>query len=278
MTRAGEPGEQPAEHREHPRVVGSAQAPVPLGHSAGPDLDEDLVVRPFGRKGEFATVRAFDIGAMQFHFGIQPTEVVGDDVVFDRQGAANEILAGELSVLHAFSMTLERPRQRRMDAEARAGAALFDGIGCADCHVPELVTASRTLTLSFPEVETDPSANVFASFDLSHAPAKFKRVPGGGLRVPLFADLKRHDMGPALAESTGGELDPHFTTARLWGVADTAPYLHDGRASTLTEAILLHGGEAEAARDAFDGLDASAQEAILAFLRTLRTPRTVRGR
>jgi len=246
--------------------------------SAVEGIAADLVVRPFGRKGEFATVRAFDIGAMQFHFGMQPAEIVGADVDEDGDGVANEILAGELSVLHVFGVTLERPRQNRMNAEARAGAATFAGIGCVDCHVPELVTRSRTLDVSFPEIETDPGANVFASLDLSHAPAKFRRVSGGGLRVPLFADLKRHDMGAALAESTGGALDAHFTTARLWGVADSAPYLHDGRASTMTEAILLHGGEAEAARTAFDGLSESEQDAVLGFLKTLRTPRTVRGR
>lgn len=246
--------------------------------SAVEGIASDLVVRPFGRKGAFATIRAFDIGAMQFHFGMQPTEIVGEDVDEDGDGVANEILTGELSVLHVFEAALERPRQARTDAEARSGSTTFGAIGCADCHIPELRTTRRRLTLSFPEIETDPSANVFVSLDLSHAPAKFRRVSGGGLRVQLFADLKRHDMGPALAESAGDDLDPHFTTARLWGVADSAPYLHDGRASTLTEAILLHGGEAEAARDAFDGLDESAQDAVLAFLRTLRTPRTVRGR
>ena len=92
--------------------------------------------------------------------------------------------------------------------------------------------------------------------------------------VPLFADLKRHDMGPELAESFGEELAAQFTTARLWGVADTAPYLHDGRALTLTEAITLHGGEAQAARDAFvDTLDAQEKETLLTFLRSLRAPR-----
>ncbi len=246
--------------------------------SAVEGVAADLVVRPFGRKGEFATVRAFDVGAMQFHLGMQPTEVVGDDVDEDGDGVANEILAGELSVLHVFGTTLERPRQIRMNAEARSGATTFAALGCADCHVPELLTRSRRLGVSFPEIETDPSANVFASLDLSHAPSKFRRVPGGGLRVPLFADLKRHDMGAALAESTGGALDAHFTTARLWGVADSAPYLHDGRATTLTEAILLHGGEAEAARVGFDGLSEPEKDAVLEFLRTLRTPRTVRGR
>ncbi len=235
----------------------------------------DLVVRPFGRKGEFPTTRAFDVSAMQFHFGMQPVETVGADVDADGDGVANEILPGELSVLHTFVTTLPRPRQRGVTPEARHGGEVFEQIGCTDCHIPELVTRERRLTYSFPEVPSDPAANVYASADLSHSPTGFKRTSGGGLRVELFADLKRHDLGPGLAESTGTPLDPLFTTARLWGVADTAPYLHDGRASTLTEAILLHGGEAQGQRDAFAGLGAEDAQAVIAFLRTLRTPRTV---
>ena len=69
-------------------------------------------------------------------------------------------------------------------------------------------------------------------------------------------------------------LDTWFTTARLWGVADTAPYLHDGRALTLTDAILFHGGEAQLARDAFDNLADADKEKMLIFLRTLRTPKS----
>ena len=90
--------------------------------------------------------------------------------------------------------------------------------------------------------------------------------------VPLFADLKRHDMGPALAEFFGNPLDTQFTTARLWGVADTAPYLHDGRALTLSEAILLHGGEAQSARDKYASMAEENQAKLLQFLLSLRTP------
>ena len=90
--------------------------------------------------------------------------------------------------------------------------------------------------------------------------------------VPLFADLKRHDMGPELSESFGGELAAQFTTARLWGVADTAPYLHDGRALTLTDAIAMHGGEAQKARNRFVNFYDREKKALLAFLRSLRTP------
>ena len=61
-------------------------------------------------------------------------------------------------------------------------------------------------------------------------------------------------------------------TARLWGLADSAPYLHDGRATTITDAILEHGGEAQTSRDQFAGMSEFDQENLLVFLKSLRTP------
>jgi len=82
-------------------------------------------------------------------------------------------------------------------------------------------------------------------------------------------------MGARLEESLeGGELaNDEFTTARLWGIADTAPYLHDGRATSLFDAIEFHGGEAQGQRDAFLALSPPEQGALIAFLESLRTPR-----
>ncbi|GJM23248.1 MAG: hypothetical protein DHS20C15_31630 [Planctomycetota bacterium] len=235
-------------------------------------VDHDLVVKPFGRKGELSSVRAFDIDAMQFHFGMQPVEVVGQDVDDDGDGVTNEILVGELSALHIFNTNLERPTQDPLNQTAKDGFRDFLDVGCATCHKPFLNTRGTTLNYTFPEVATDPTQNVFYASDLSQGPASFPVNGQGGLQVPLFADLKRHDMGPGLAEDFGNELDSEFTTARLWGIADTAPYLHDGRATTLTEAIMLHGGEAEFARDNFAALPDANKVQLLTFLRTLRTP------
>jgi hypothetical protein len=93
----------------------------------------------------------------------------------------------------------------------------------------------------------------------------------GGASVDLFGDLKRHDMGTRLAESidevgTGASV---FMTRNLWGVGSTAPYLHDGRATTLTEAIIEHGGEAAASRNAFLAASHANQAALIAFLDNL---------
>ncbi|MFP8878125.1 MAG: di-heme oxidoredictase family protein, partial [Myxococcota bacterium] len=236
-------------------------------------IGEDLVIRPFGRTGCCATVREFDTGAMQFHHGIQPVEVVGPDNDADGDGVANELLAGELSAMHIFQVSLERPRQKNFSSlthQEHTGADIFEAIGCADCHVPEMHTNSKYLPLSLPEVLEDPTANVYFTINLRR-PAPGFRKSGAGVVVPLFADLKLHDMGPDMTEETGNSL---FTTGRLWGIADTAPYLHDGRALTLGEAISEHGGEAQPNADAFDALSETDRAALIAYLNTLEAPRS----
>ena len=234
--------------------------------------EEVLVVRPFGRKGENFSMRDFDRGAMQFHFGIQPIEVVGDGADEDGDGVADEVTVAEMSVLHIFDVTNPRPRVKRLGPAAVAGFHTFVDIGCAECHRPVMRTRSRSLPLAHPEVAADPSANVYLEIDLVEV--GFDPAPGGGVFVPLFADLKRHKMGPRLAETfERGELaNDEFTTARLWGIADTAPYLHDGRATTLFQAIEFHGGEAQGARDAFMALSEARQRKLLRFLGKLRVP------
>jgi len=238
-------------------------------------IDDDLVVRPFGRKGCCFSIRDFDRGAMQFHHGIQPEEVVGSGIDADGDGVVDELTIGEMSALHIFQVALDRPRQKKdLTQQERVGEILFTGIGCAVCHIPELTTNSSHLPVAFPEIPTNPSANVFMNIDLTETTPGYeeRNDQNGGVVVPLFADLKRHHMGSGLAESTGEPNVAFFTTARLWGVADTAPYMHDGRAMTLSQAILLHGGEAQDKRDNFATLPVADQEALLAYLLTLQTP------
>lgn len=239
-----------------------------------PPEEDALVVRPFGRKGENFSMRDFDRGATQFHFGIQPVEVVGPDVDVDGDGIDNEVTVGEMTALHIFDVTNPPPRQDPRHQEAQAGRQIFSQIGCDSCHIPRMITYGKRLPLAHPEVPSDPAANVYYEVDLVKVGFK-KDQHGTGIVVPLFADLKRHDMGDRLAETFEfGEIsNREFTTARLWGVADTAPYLHDGRATTLYQAIEFHGGEAQTQRDDFLALSDADQRALLAFLRTLRTPK-----
>jgi hypothetical protein len=242
-----------------------------------------LVVAPFGRKGENFSVRDFDRGATQFHFGIQPVEVLDvDPAADDQDGVDNEITPAEMGALHMFGVTNPPPVQENLSWQAAHGFLLFNLIGCSYCHRPVLRTASRYLPLAYPEVATDPDANVYREIDLLGL--GFPDDPlGPGVLVPLFSDLKRHAMGNELAESLefSGNVpygpieirNDEFITARLWGIADTAPYLHDGRAPTLTDAIKAHGGEATNPRNRFvNTLNQTQRDHVIAFLMSLRTP------
>ena len=93
----------------------------------------------------------------------------------------------------------------------------------------------------------------------------------GHALVELYGDLKRHYMGNGLAEGIDevGTGAATFLTENLWGVASTAPYLHDGRATTLTEAILEHGGESAPSKNAFIALPVSDQMDVINFLSNL---------
>ncbi|MEC8993540.1 MAG: di-heme oxidoredictase family protein, partial [Candidatus Latescibacterota bacterium] len=96
--------------------------------------------------------------------------------------------------------------------------------------------------------------------------------------VALFSDLLLHDMGEGLADNRpDGDADGYeWRTAPLWGTRLVAEflggqefYLHDGRATTVEDAILLHGGEAQAARDGFAALATADREAVIAFVKSL---------
>jgi CxxC motif-containing protein (DUF1111 family) len=93
----------------------------------------------------------------------------------------------------------------------------------------------------------------------------------GGALVHLFGDLKRHNMGSELAESIdeAGTGAANFLTKELWGVGSTPPYLHDGRATTLAQAIEFHGGESANSRNKYRALANKDQLALIAFLNNL---------
>ncbi|WP_447971384.1 di-heme oxidoredictase family protein [Nitrospira sp. M1] len=235
-------------------------------------VDSDLVVRPFGRKGNNVTTRDFDCGALRFHMGMEPVEVVGKDMDHDGDGVKNEITIGQLSSLAIFNTTTAPPCEAKTNGKGRK---LFREIGCASCHTPVLKTSRKSLPYQHPEDPAHPFKEPYYEVDLTEEPANFKKSLKGGIKVKLYSDLKRHDMGPRLQETLHEATDVEnqlFITARLWGIADTAPYMHDGRATTLTEAIDWHGGEAVTARANYFALEQSEQEEVLTFLRSLHTP------
>jgi hypothetical protein len=191
------------------------------------------------------------------------------------------------------------PLDRAEHTAIARGDAAFTRIGCADCHRPQLVIDNPIFSepsqnpnfrdVRFPAGQLARSralkVELAVSFDLTRDHpdnvievngrevrlGSFERGRAGSAIVRLYGDLKRHDMGPRLAEPIDeiGTGAATFLTENLWGVGGTAPYLHDGRATTLTEAILEHGGEAQASRDAFVALSRQDQEGVIAFLNNL---------
>jgi hypothetical protein len=181
------------------------------------------------------------------------------------------------------------------------GSTQFDRIGCVSCHVrqlvvndvvfrePSAVTGFRDAGDRFPNgrsiagdnldpdkpIHFDITRDQLENADVAAANGQplgtFQRDGQGHAIIALFGDLRRHDMGPSLAEQVDevGTGPSVFLTRNLWGVGSTAPYLHDGRATTLTEAILEHGGEAQSARNAFVGLNTAQQQHLIAFLNNL---------
>jgi len=116
---------------------------------------------------------------------------------------------------------------------ARADARVFTAVGCAKCHVPTL--------------------------------------QGRHGEVRLYSDLLLHDMGPALDDkiAQGDATGADWRTTPLVALRTRERFLHDGRAATVREAILAHGGEAEIVRRRFFDLDEPEQQAIYRFLSTL---------
>jgi hypothetical protein len=276
-------------------------------------IDADLVVRPFGWKGDTASLRAFTRRALNDELGIQAEELVGLDRDGDCDGVTNEFSVGDVTALTLYVAGQPRPTTRvelaalglisplseKESEHVRRGETFFAAVGCAVCHVPELTLRDAHFREPsalaayreerFPAGQDpralglDPAASL--SCDLGEDLIDNVLVDEHGTRrsfgnfaedargvvVALYGDLKRHDLGPEVAETidetgTGASV---FLTENLWGVGSTAPYLHDGRATTLAEAILAHGGDASAARAAFLALAPGDELDLVTFLENL---------
>jgi hypothetical protein len=199
------------------------------------------------------------------------------------------------------SLGLIDPLPAEETAAINRGHQLFNAVGCAACHAQSLTINNPVFSepsqspafrdVAFPAGQDPPSRGVDprypVSFDLTQDQpdnritdasgnvlfhlGSFLRDNQGRAVVELYGDLRRHNMGAALAESIDdiGTGKANFLTENLWGVGSTAPYLHDGRATTLTEAIIEHGGEAAAARNAFLARSVADRKQIVAFLDNL---------
>jgi len=245
-------------------------------------VDADLIIRPFHQKGAVVSLREFSNNAMNHHHGMLSTERFGEDNDLDADGRVNELTVGDITALTLFQATLPAPIQMapatQVEREAAArGRIIFDQIGCSECHIPEMPLAS--LEFVEPGPYNPPNnlrpEDVSATYqvDLSPYIGNVKQDEEGNFLIPVFTDLKRHDMGEFLdteANVQGGIATQFWLTRKLWGFASEPPYLHHGRATLISEAILAHGGEALEQRDAFANLERAQQAELLEFLLTLQ--------
>ena len=254
-------------------------------------VDGDLVVKPFGWKGEHATLRSFVRTALPQHLGLEPLPIADGGPLTDVQrkpwlhdedgdGVFGEVAEGQLTAMAVYLALLDVPQVRPPRAadlrEAWSrGESVFARLECGTCHRPTLALRGKTWTERTQD--TPPDADAGLTFDLltdaQVRPSLEQADYGRKLEVTLFSDLKRHDMGPTLATQPrdGGVGSTWFLTRPLWGLGTRAPaYLHDGRARTLADAVLAHDGEGRAARDRYAASPEDDRRALTVYLLSLR--------
>ena len=236
------------------------------GISGRPNLqalpDGTVRMGRFGLKAATATVREQVAHALFVDMGLSNPRLPGGrgdctaaqtvcdslvDGVQPRLGDT-EVPDPMLELMTFYSERLAVPARSDVDdPEVLAGKAAFAGAGCTGCHVPKHVTSRAAA----PEL----------AFQL----------------IWPYTDLLLHDMGAGLADGAGEGVatGTEWRTAPLWGIGAAkavnprTSYLHDGRADTLIEAVLWHGGEAAASRDAVLGLSDAERDALVRFLESL---------
>lgn len=167
----------------------------------------------------------------------------------EASGAAPELAAADLDDLSRYVSLLGVGARRDLaDVQALQGEILFASASCVQCHTPVLTTSPR------------------------HPMTELRNQT-----IRPYTDLLLHDMGPGLADNMGeaSAAGSEWRTAPLWNIGLTArvsggeAYLHDGRARSIEEAILWHGGEAEASKQAFLGMSAADRAALVRFIKSL---------
>jgi CxxC motif-containing protein (DUF1111 family) len=203
----------------------------------------------FGWKAQVPTLQEFVLTACANELGLevpghhQAASPLDPDATAERL----DLTQDECDALAAYVRSLQPPGVHdpsgpRGSADIPKGLGLFRSIGCADCHTPSL----------------------------------------GAIRG-IYSDLLLHDLGAELSDpgdyydsdepgSLGAPKNSEWRTPPLWGFRDSGPYLHDGRARTLEEAVALHGGQGEDSARRFHALSAVGRAQVEAFLTALVSP------
>lgn len=207
----------------------------------------------FGWKAQQATLLAFGAEAYRDEMGITndlfPNEVCpGGDCAkiafFNPVPGLQDALDPNTGLrgidnFENFMRLLGPPPRGLVTDQAMEGERLFHAVGCPACHTPAFVTGESP-------VKALSSKRFFP-----------------------YSDFLLHDIGTGDGIVQGDARPEEIRTPPLWGVRLRAPFLHDGRASTLRQAVELHSGESAGSRDHFERLSETERTAVLAFLHTL---------
>ncbi len=254
-------------------------------------VDADLIIKPFGVKGVAVSIREFTNFALNQHHGIQSVERFGwqrtGSYDFDQDGVDNEFSTTQVSSLVLFQASLPIPTtntdyRKNLDSDERAlGKKLFKNIGCTSCHISKLPLYS-TMFLEPNEFNRPGSATPIdipiTNLDLRHFfDSDIEIGEDGAVHVEIYTDFKRHvicdnQINYFCNEKIVQDFVPpnEFMTSRLWDVGSTAPYGHRGDLTTISEAILNHGGEANESRENFLQLNDKNKIALVKFLESMQ--------
>lgn len=194
----------------------------------------------FGHKATVATLRQQTAAAFAGDIGLS-------NKVLPEPDGTRDVADTQFEQVIFFVSTIGVPAAAPLNAAGRSGRALFGELGCASCHIPTLVTGPHAI----PQLANQ--------------------------TIHPYTDLLLHDVGDLLTDARRDFVAQgvEWRTPPLWGiglvqvVAPMATFLHDGRARSLEEAILWHGGEAEAAREGFRFATKQQRDDLIGFLQTL---------
>jgi hypothetical protein len=199
----------------------------------------------------------------------------------DQDGVVNEIPQSLVDFMEFYLLNYFKPGQYQHTNTGQIGQNLLNQIGCTACHIPNMVI-TRDRRIADVETSYNPAQGVFNDLYAVGTVLFSENDDGSGhptIKIPnrqsffirnFYADMKRHDIGPAFYERNyDGTLQREFMTEPLWGVGSSPPYGHDGRSVNLREVILRHGGEAQASRNSFANMSETQQDQIIKFLNEL---------
>jgi len=228
----------------------------------------------FGWRGQIATLDDFTASACAIELGltvrgfreheipIDVTQPVGraGGRKKDRFDLTQTQLAALTSFVHSLPKPVEKTGEAVFPAQIETGKRVFDRVKCSVCHVPDLGWVRGVYSdLLLHDMGDETSDAQIAT------PDRIFDTRVGGVdysSAPFVASFAERPTNP----------QQEWKTPPLWGIGDSAPYFHDGRAATLKEAIEIHSGEAETSAAAFRLLDDDDRQALLAFLGSLRAP------